>query len=127
MTETPETRDLRDAARMMRLDADAATGGTWQHMCMGSEGCLVSNDGKLRDRKRIAFFGEKEWLADHADAGYVTSMQPGVGRMLADLLDKLAWMGELDPEQLGRVGCDEAIAVARAYLATKSPKERMGR
>ena len=34
----------------------------------------------------------------------------------ADLLNKIAWMGELDEEMLARVGCDEAIAMARAYL-----------
>jgi hypothetical protein len=47
---------------------------------------------------------------------YVASWHPGVAVAVADLLDKLAWMGELDPDLLGRVGCDEAIAIARAYL-----------
>jgi hypothetical protein len=126
MPETPETRDLRDAARLLRVDVAAATGGTWSHMCMGSAGCRVINDGRLRDRKRVAFFTEQDWKAGHADAVYVTGMQPAVGRMLADLLDKLAWMGEMDPDQLARAGCDEAIATARAYLATKSMKERLG-
>jgi hypothetical protein len=124
MTGTPETPDLPVAARLMRLGADAATAGTWQHLRMGSEGCRIINDGRLRDRKRVAFFGEKEWTADHADAVYVTSMQPAVGRMLADLLDRIAWAGEMDAWGTGR---DEAIEVARAYLATKSRKERMAR
>ena len=49
-------------------------------------------------------------------AQYVASWQPSVALAVADLLDKIAWMGELDPGLLGRVGCDEAIAVARVYL-----------
>ena len=50
-------------------------------------------------------------------AQYVASWHPGVAVAVADLLDKIAWMGELDPDMLSRVGCDEAIAIARAYVA----------
>lgn len=113
-----ETGELRTAAKLMRERAHAATGGHWHHMCMGSEGCAVINDGRLRERKHVAFFGRKEWKADHADAQYVASMPPAVALAVADLLDKIAWMGELDPDMLSRVGCDEAIATARTVLAT---------
>jgi methylmalonyl-CoA mutase N-terminal domain/subunit len=38
-------------------------------------------------------------------------------RAVAALLDKIAWMVGMDAELAGRVGVDEAIAVARAYLS----------
>lgn len=66
---------LRSVAARMRELADGASPGTWNHMCMGSEGCRIFNDGRLRDRRHIAFFGSKQWQADHADAGYVTAME----------------------------------------------------
>lgn len=43
-------------------------------------------------------------------------MTPAVGAALAKMLDKFAWMGEMDADLLHRVGCPEAIAVARAIL-----------
>jgi len=49
-------------------------------------------------------------------ARFIASMHPAVALAVADLLDKIAWMGEMDKEMLGRVGCDEAIAIAMAYL-----------
>jgi len=115
MADTDPAAELREAARLMRERAQAATPGVWREMHLGSEGCMVINDGRLRERRRVAFFGCKEWKADHADASYVASMQPSVALAVADLLDKIAWMGELDREMLARVGCDEAIAIARAY------------
>jgi len=115
-----ETEELRTAAKLMRERGHAATGGRWHHLCMGSEGCAVINDGHLRERKHVAFSGRKEWKADHADAQYIASMPPPVALAVAVLLDKIAWMGELDAEMLARVGCDEAIAIARAYLGTGS-------
>lgn len=39
-------------------------------------------------------------------------------RAVADLLDKIAWMAEMDPDLIERVGGDETLAVARAYLGT---------
>ena len=117
MTDTKNPADtLRRAAKLMRERAEAASPGPWHQLCMGSEGCSVINDGHLRERKHVSFSGRKEWKSDHADATYIASWHPLVALAVADLLDKLAWMGELDPDLLGRVGCDEAIAIARAYL-----------
>lgn len=120
----PETsaQELREAAKLIRERAQAATPGPWQHMCLGSEGCLVLRaNGTVRERGhgRVARFGQKEWKADHADADYVAGMHPGVALKVADLLGKIAWMGELDPDILSRAGCDEAIAIARAFLGIK--------
>jgi hypothetical protein len=55
-----------------------------------------------------------------ARAAYVAGMHPGVALAIADWLDKIAWMVKLDPEMLGRVGCDEAIATAREFLGTEA-------
>jgi hypothetical protein len=110
---------MRRAAKLLRERAEKATPGPWDHMCLGSEGCLVLRaSGTIRERGhgRVARFGQKDWQADHADAEHVAGMGPLVALAVADLLDKIAWMGELDPDMLGRVGCDEAIAIARAYL-----------
>ena len=49
-TETPAA-ELREAAALLREHVDAATPGRWHHMCLGSEGCQVLNDGHLRERK----------------------------------------------------------------------------
>jgi len=35
---------------------------------------------------------------------------------VAALLDKIAWMIGIDPDLVGRIGVDETLAVARAYL-----------
>lgn len=108
--------ELREASRLMRERAESASQGRWHHLCMGSEGCSVINDGHLRERRHVAFCGRKEWKADHADAEHIASWHPLPALAVAALLDKIAWMGELDKDTLARVGCDEAIAIARAYL-----------
>jgi hypothetical protein len=51
-------------------------------------------------------------------ARFIASMGPHFALAVAALLDKIAWMGESDKDQLARVGCDEAIAIARAFLGT---------
>lgn len=47
---------------------------------------------------------------------YIASWHPGVALAVADLLDRLAWTLGLDPDLSARVGCDEALEIARAYL-----------
>jgi hypothetical protein len=47
---------------------------------------------------------------------YVALMHPPVAVALAATMEKVAWMGALDPDLLHRVGCDELIATARAVL-----------
>lgn len=113
---------LRNAAKFLRERAGAATPGPWQHMCLGSEGCLVLRaEGTIRERGhgRVARFGQKEWRADHADADYVTGMHPGVALLLADWLDVKA----ANLERVAVVGSHYrdhdygyALAVARALL-----------
>jgi len=114
-----ETEELRTAAKLMRERGQAATGGRWHHLCMGSEGCAVINDGHLRERKHVAFSGRKEWKADHADAQYIASMPPPVALAVADWLDRFA-----DPVYCyGPVEYDAALNIARACLGTDDSSE----
>jgi hypothetical protein len=54
-----------------------------------------------------------------AIAEHIASWHPGVALAVADWLDQIACMVELDAEMFGRVGCDEALATARAFLGTQ--------
>lgn len=136
MTRTPEIPEsvpgipdspaeaMRLAASLLRERATAATPGPWDHMCLGSEGCLVlRKHGTIRERGhgRVARFGQKEWQADHSDAAFVAAMNPAVALALADWLDFEAvnapGVGEVYLKG-GRVAY--ALAVARAYLGEAS-------
>lgn len=111
MTETAE--HLRTAASALRQLAASATPGPWQHMCLGSEGCLVLREhGTIRERGkgRVARFGQKDWKADHADAGYVAMMAPPVAEALA------AWL-EVKAANPGDHDYGYALAVAGAISA----------
>jgi hypothetical protein len=83
---------------------------------MGSDGCSVINDGHCRDRRAVAWFGRKEWKADHADALYVASMPPAVALAVADWLDAEAEQAER-PGALQLHGLSPGpLAIAWAYL-----------
>jgi hypothetical protein len=111
---------LRKAAARMRAQRSAASPGRWHHMCVGSEGCQVLNDGHLRERKHVARFGRKEWKADHADAIYVAGMGPAVSEAVEALLDAVA----AGVEAAGGDECPctcmdyfhEAMNIAEAFL-----------
>ena len=82
---------------------------------MGSEGCSVLNNGRLRDRKHVAFSGRKDWQEDHADAEHVASWHPLVALAVADWLDTEAEIaGRGLPDESGSVY--PALRVARIYL-----------
>jgi hypothetical protein len=88
--ETRTAERFLAAARTLRERAATATPGLWQHMCLGSEGCLVlRRHGTLRERGRgrIARMGSRDWQADHADAEYVAMMAPPVAEALAAWLE----------------------------------------
>jgi hypothetical protein len=139
MTTIP-AEELREAARLMRERAEAATQGPWQHMCLGSEGCqVVRKNGTVRERGRcrVARFGMKDWMADHADAEFVTSMNPLAAKALARWLDITAKRAESElVVGSGKLpiacrlcsgllyedcycGWTEALDTARAYLGTR--------
>jgi len=122
-TETPASQ-LREAAALLRERVGAASPGRWSHMCLGSEGCQVLNDGHLRERKHVARFGRKEWKADHADAQYVALMDPVVGAALADWLEaaaKVAWRTEGEGAAVHQDSY--ALKVARAILGKEQSDE----
>ena len=109
--ETSPSAYLRAAAATLREVAAKATPGLWQHMCMGSDGCLVlRRNGTVRERGRgrVAKFWLKDWQADHADAEYVATMAPPVAAALADWLDAAAQAWDEGMEW------PEALAVAGA-------------
>jgi hypothetical protein len=108
---------MRRAAMLMRERAGAASPGPWHQMCMGSDGCQVLNDGRLRERKHVSFSGRKEWKADHADAEHIASWNPLVALAVADWLDNEA-VNAPGPGDVylrgGRIAY--ALTVACAYL-----------
>lgn len=116
---------IRRAEALMRQRAEAASPGRWNEMCMGSEGCSVLNDGRLRDRKHVSFSGRKEWKADHADAEHIASWGPVPVGAVAHWLEGRARDADCARFDGGMwslddcdepVGVEEAIKVARAYL-----------
>ena len=73
---------------------------------------------------------------DDLDARYRAGVDNGLGgaagkmaaafdlstcRAVAALLDRIAWMIGMDAGLAGRVGVDESVAIARAYLAGEVP------
>lgn len=104
---------MRLAASLLREGAAKATPGPWEHMCLGSEGCLVLRPHTtIRERHhgRVAQFGCKDWQADHADAVYVAMMAPPVAAALADWLDAAAQAWDEGMEWPG------ALNVTRAFF-----------
>lgn len=49
--------------------------------------------------------------------GPVALVRADLAEPLAAMFDQFAWMGEMNPDWLWRVGCDEVIALADAVLA----------
>lgn len=52
------------------------------------------------------------------DLGHIDEREYRTWLAMADLLDRIAWIWELDSHLQGRVGGDETLAVATAYLGT---------
>ena len=107
--------ELREAAALIRERAEGASQGRWAHMCMGSEGCAVHNDGHLRERVRVTFCGRKEWKADHRDAEHIAGWSREPALAVADWLD-----AEAEDARIFPLRFPQALAVARAYLGTLS-------
>lgn len=98
---------LREAAALMRERAEAATPSPWL--------ADVKDDG----RAWVFIYDEMDSLSLHGypnDAEHIASWHPAVALAVADWLDRIAWTWEFEPTLQGRVGGDEALAVARAYL-----------
>lgn len=104
---------LERAAKLLREYAEAQlTSGDWvaayhketdEHWVHGLHGATV------------ALCGEDHTTAE-ADARYIALMHGPVALALAVSMERVAWLGRLDPDLLARVGHDELVAVARAVL-----------
>lgn len=106
---------LREAARVLRERAEAATDGEWQ--AMGSTRVpvhlrAIAHDGEGR---RITRFVITE-MDRHQDATFVATMHPGVAPALADWLDDEAEWVEADENYMH----DRALAVANKILGSES-------
>jgi hypothetical protein len=113
---TPAAEVLSQVAAAMLALSEAATPDRWVHMCLGSEGCQVIRDcgPRERDRRHVArFTGKREWQHDHADAAYLTGMQPAVARATARLLAELA--GHAAHGSQGALVAD-GMDIARAFM-----------
>ena len=118
MTENP-AEILRRAAALMRERAQAATEGPSEHPLPNEVTFGYHQDGSRHTATWIATTDAGDEIGEdgeNANADHIASWHPVVALAVADLLDKFAWMGEMDEDLLGRVGCDEVIALARAYL-----------
>lgn len=120
MSET-SAETIRRAAKLMRERAEKAHPGPWDFETevggFGPVGCVMVPFSPHYPGARSGLTSYTPLGTQNAStAEYIASMQPSVAMALAEVFDKFAWMGELDPELFGRVGCDEVIALARVYL-----------
>lgn len=59
------------------------------------------------------------------DGYWTAAVSPEVGRALAALFDRAAWMGRMDLGLLSRLPCDEVLALARAVLG-ENERDKIG-
>lgn len=118
---------LRRAAAEMRRRAEAATPSgeypTGWAGAVADGGDVWLFGGPTEDGYRTGTVLHHDESCDagccppsSADVEHVASWHPGVALAVADLLEKWAWMVELDPDMGGRVGGDEVLNLARTYL-----------
>lgn len=119
--------ELRAAAKLMRERAAEAEQPGYGSTSPGRPWCPAWTYGIVRhvQRNMDSDCTEHPWGSEHEGdcnqwgryAGYhIASWHPGVALAVADWLDKIAWSVEVDPDLISRIGGDEALAVARAYL-----------
>lgn len=117
-------QELREAARLMRERAQAATKGPWEHPL----DCEVTFGHQQQGNRHIATWiattdaGDEDTPAEE-NAEYIASMHPGVALAVAGWLDDEAAGYEVyDAEtQAFRAGdrdgdLDPAVTTARVYL-----------
>lgn len=112
--------DLREAARLLRERAEAATKGPWTVQHAGDSMSFVvwseSPDIEWRYQREVmtVHSPDPEW----ADCTYIASMHPLVGLALADLLDGYANVPPF--AGWGAVHGKRLVALARAILREPS-------
>lgn len=118
MSETP-AETIRQAARLMRERAEAATPGPWAVAePTEREGHRV---GTADERDWVAWTGDLEEEFSPADAANIASWHPLVALAVAEWLDNEAASAELCTDARDTAGVlglpdTHAVAVARAYL-----------
>jgi len=119
MTDTPTIPDILTAAAAELRAADtAASPVPWNPLSLDGRTtiwCGPRENGYLVGS--VLYSDECDDCAppSPADLNLICLLRP-LAASLADLFDKLAWLVRLDAEFAGRVGVEEAIAVARAVL-----------
>lgn len=114
---TPAER-LNAAADLLEKRADDATPGPWRDMPMGSEGANIHAGGNtVTTARRVGRIGE------FADASYIATMHPEVGKALASILRREARQLADRADALGGLLLglpEEELAVADLLLAGES-------
>jgi hypothetical protein len=95
--------ELREAARQLRAKAEAASPG-WRVDVVGPIGAATV----LKSVDVATNFVR--------DAVYADAMRPAVGLALADVFDRIAWVLDLDPDLVHRVGNEDVLKLARVCL-----------
>jgi hypothetical protein len=115
--------DLREAAKLMRERAEAATKGPWvvESRDLWSLVRSAAPDIKWEYERDVmtVHTPDDEW----PDCTYVASMHPLVGQALAAWLDELAKRAEeMDSETCGvwPDGTNHTLTIAHAYLGRQS-------
>lgn len=107
---------LREAARVLRERAGAATRGPWFTDEAGTNG--VFTEARVSGTSEDVAYAAAGWGRVGTDH-YIATMHPGVGLALADLLEHLATDHE-NADVDGRTWDHGAVPLARAILGGAS-------
>ena len=132
MPDHSPAEELRAAAKLMRERAAEAEQSGYESTHPGKPWCPEWTYGVVRhvQRNMDSDCTAHPWGTEREGdcnqwgrhAGYhIAAWSPAVALAVADWLDKIAWSAELDADLINRVGGDEALAVARAYLGAAEP------
>lgn len=82
---------LREAARVLRERAEEATPGPWRDEYSGRTGPVVMD---AASRNALDHVAKCSHFRGRSDAAYIATMHPGVGLLVAELLDESAGHAE---------------------------------
>lgn len=117
-----EIETLREAARLMRERAEAATSGRWVDEYSSEAGNCVIPDDAQSTREHVA---RTQLFCAVYDAKHIAGMDPAVALAVADWLEDTAATPGLEIWSKGDRGhlrklIHAALAVARTYLREAS-------
>jgi hypothetical protein len=112
--------ELHAAAALLRQRAEKvppwARAEPWQVVQTDTEnmdGVLIARDHQIGGDATVTIETYRESLAD-----YIATVHPGVGLLLADLLDRAAKRAEVHETAIDEISVEPHLAVARAILGT---------